>query len=164
MLQRDEEAKEKAPEVLKQNINNNSSKSTNKTPSGSRSFSSSARRNSLELRSAPSSDLPPPDVAQFRGTKGVGLEDPDPGLGHKFPIPDLKPLGQAVNFKKRYDPVVEQVTRSLMKDGKLSRAQKVCKAFHPPWTGLHMLTSLPRTWNPSSTPCARPQLLPTTPT
>jgi small subunit ribosomal protein S7 len=125
ILKRDKDAQEKAPEVLKQDIRNSSSAGTNKTPSGSRSFSTSARRNSLELQPRSGSGGPPPDTAQFQGTRIVGLEYPDAGLGHKFPIPDLKSLGKAINFKKRYDPVVEQVTRSLMRDGKLSRAQKV---------------------------------------
>ncbi|EXJ63892.1 hypothetical protein A1O7_00227 [Cladophialophora yegresii CBS 114405] len=125
ILQRDKDAQEKAPEVLKQDIKTKSSNGTNTPSSGSRSFSTSARRNSLELQPRSGSDGPPPsDTAQFQGTRIVGLEYPDAGLGHKFPIPDLKPLGKGVNFKKRYDPVVEQVTRSLMKDGKLSRAQK----------------------------------------
>ena len=125
ILQRDKDAQKKAPEVLKQDIQNNSSNGTNQTPSGTRSFSTSARRNSLELQPRAGSDGPPPDMAQFQETRIVGLEYPHAGFGHKFPIPDLRPLGKAVNFKKRYDPVVEQVTRSLMKDGKLSRAQKV---------------------------------------
>ncbi len=120
ILQRDEEAQEKAPEVLKQDIKN-----TNQTPSGTRSFSTSARRSSLELQPRAGSDGPPPDMSLFQETRIVGLEYPDAGFGHKFPIPDLRSLGKAINFKKRYDPVVEQVTRSLMKDGKLSRAQKV---------------------------------------
>jgi hypothetical protein len=127
ILKRDKEAQEKAPEVMKQDMQNNAT-STTKSPSNSRSFSTSTRRNSLELRSTPSSEIPPPssaEMVQFQESRIIGLEYPDAGFGHKFPIPDLKSLGKAVNFKKRYDPVVEQVTRSLMKDGKLSRAQKV---------------------------------------
>ena len=128
ILQRDAEAQDKAPEVMKQDMNSKSG-STTKPPSGSRSFSTSARRNATELQATSNPEGPPPDMAQFQGTRIVGLEYPDAGFGHKFPLPDLKPLGKAVNFKKRYDPVVEQVTRSLMRDGKLSRAQKVWDKF-----------------------------------
>lgn len=44
-----------------------------------------------------------------------------PGL--KFGMP--APLPKTENFKNRYDPVVDQFTKLLMQDGKLSRAQKV---------------------------------------
>ncbi|KAJ9607125.1 hypothetical protein H2200_008197 [Cladophialophora chaetospira] len=149
MLQRDQEALENAPEVLKQDITKNPS-NANTTPSGSRSFSTSARRSSLELQPRAGSEGPPPDMAQFQETRIVGLEYPDAGFRHKFPIPDLKPLGKAVNFKKRYDPVVEQVTRSLMKDGKLSRAQKnmdsildALRTSPAPPSNTDLITSLP---------------------
>ena len=45
-------------------------------------------------------------------------------VGHKFGLPEL-PLPKNANFKYRYDPVVAQVTNLLMKDGKLSVAQRV---------------------------------------
>jgi len=45
-------------------------------------------------------------------------------VGHKYGLPDL-PLPKNANFKYRYDPVVAQVTNLLMKDGKLSVAQRV---------------------------------------
>jgi small subunit ribosomal protein S7 len=45
-------------------------------------------------------------------------------LGHKYGLPDL-PLPPNANLKHRYDPVVDQVTKLLMKHGKLSVAQRV---------------------------------------
>lgn len=45
-----------------------------------------------------------------------------PGL--KFDMPEL-PLPRTENFRHRYDPLVEQFTKLLMEDGKLSLAQKV---------------------------------------
>lgn len=45
----------------------------------------------------------------------------DPGL--KFDMPDRLPKTE--HFKNRYDPVVEQFTKLMMEDGKLSKAQKV---------------------------------------
>lgn len=45
----------------------------------------------------------------------------NPGL--KFDMPDRLPKTE--HFKSRYDPVVEQFTKLMMEDGKLSKAQKV---------------------------------------
>ncbi|KAG4258382.1 hypothetical protein FPRO06_08412 [Fusarium proliferatum] len=43
--------------------------------------------------------------------------------GHKFGLPK-RPWPQGFNLKKRYHPVLEQITRLLMRDGKLSVAQR----------------------------------------
>jgi small subunit ribosomal protein S7 len=45
-------------------------------------------------------------------------------VGHKYGLPEL-PLPKNANFKYRYDPIVDQITNLLMKDGKLSVAQRV---------------------------------------
>jgi small subunit ribosomal protein S7 len=111
ILQGDKEAQEKAPKVLKDDIKNKSS-----APSGTRSFSTSARR-PVEAQAQ--------ELAQFKGTEIIGLEYPDAGFGHKFALPDIRSMTKLDNFKKRYDPVVDQVTKSLMRDGKLSKAQSV---------------------------------------
>ncbi|KAJ6788358.1 hypothetical protein PWT90_02894 [Aphanocladium album] len=44
-------------------------------------------------------------------------------LGHKWPLPQ-KPYPDGFNVKKRYHPVVEQITRLMMRDGKLAAAQR----------------------------------------
>jgi small subunit ribosomal protein S7 len=44
--------------------------------------------------------------------------------GHKFGLP-VKPYPEGFHMKKRYHPVLEQITRLMMKDGKLSVAQRV---------------------------------------
>lgn len=44
--------------------------------------------------------------------------------GYKFEAPTL-PFPRSANMKKRYEPVVEQFTKLIMKDGKLSLAQTV---------------------------------------
>lgn len=44
--------------------------------------------------------------------------------GHKFGLPQ-RPWPEGFNMKKRYHPVLEQITRLLMRDGKLSVAQRV---------------------------------------
>jgi len=82
-------------------------------PSGTRSYSTTARR--------------PAEVAtvDFVETQALGLEYPDAGVGHKFPLPDTTKWNKTNNFKRRYDPVLEQLTKMLMRHGKLSRAQSV---------------------------------------
>lgn len=55
----------------------------------------------------------------------LGMDYPDAGPGHKFPLPDVDNLSRLDHLKRRYDPVVEQVTKSIMRHGKLSVAQKV---------------------------------------
>ncbi|KAK0617068.1 ribosomal protein S7 domain-containing protein [Immersiella caudata] len=53
-----------------------------------------------------------------------GLNPFDPEThGHKFGVPTL-PISRDMNQKRRYDTVVEQVTKLLMKDGKLAKAQR----------------------------------------
>ncbi|XWW98710.1 hypothetical protein V2A60_006712 [Cordyceps javanica] len=44
-------------------------------------------------------------------------------LGHKWPLPQ-KPYPDGFNVKKRYHPVVEQITRLMMRDGKLASAHR----------------------------------------
>lgn len=48
-----------------------------------------------------------------------------PKLAHKFPLPP-KALPEDFNHKKRYHPVVDLMVRLIMRDGKLSQAQRVC--------------------------------------
>lgn len=44
--------------------------------------------------------------------------------GHKFGLPDL-PLQRDRNTKHRYDDVINQITKLMMRDGKLAKAQRV---------------------------------------
>lgn len=44
--------------------------------------------------------------------------------GHKYGLPNL-PIPSQMHMKHRYDSVVSQITRLLMQDGKLSKAQRV---------------------------------------
>ena len=58
-----------------------------------------------------------------------GLNPLDPASeGHKYGLPDL-PLPSETTLKNRYDPVVVQVTKLIMRDGKLSKAQRVRTDF-----------------------------------
>ena len=96
-MERDEEGKDKAPEVIKEEINDKSAAGT--------TFD-----NLLAL-------------GQLEGV-AAGLPVSEAGPGHKFGVPEL-PIPKHANLKYRYDPVVTQVTGLLMKDGKLSAAQRV---------------------------------------
>ncbi|RMZ90416.1 hypothetical protein DV736_g2352, partial [Chaetothyriales sp. CBS 134916] len=61
---------------------------------------------------------------RFDGTRAEGLQYPDAGPGHKFPLLDTSALKITDHLRRRYDPVIDQVTKSIMRDGKLSVAQK----------------------------------------
>lgn len=120
ILKRDKDFQDKAPEVLKQEMNTGQK----------RSYSTSARRLSegaLESSSGGSDVMPPSMLqsVQFDGTRANGLQYPDAGLGHKFPLPDMDNWKNTDHLRRRYDPVVDQVTKAIMRDGKLSVAQKV---------------------------------------
>lgn len=54
--------------------------------------------------------------------------------GHNFDLPAL-PLQANMHLKYRYAPIVKQVTNLLMKDGKLSVAQRVRPSVVPPLKG-----------------------------
>lgn len=63
------------------------------------------------------------DAAQgvsARNTLADGMRNP----GHKFPLPQ-QPYPEGFNMKQRYHPVLEQLSRLMMRDGKLSVAQRV---------------------------------------
>lgn len=55
----------------------------------------------------------------------TGLKVVGSGEGHKFPLPEL-PLPWHMQMKNRYHPVLMQISRLLMREGKLSKAQSVC--------------------------------------
>ena len=115
ILERDPEGKDKAPEVMKNSFDAHVKPNTNPAGSSqSRSYSTTSRRNAEIVEVSSSSQMSPPP----------SLEYPNGGLGHKFGLPDM-PLPRTEHFRGRYDPVVEQLTKSLMKHGKLSVAQKV---------------------------------------
>jgi len=92
-----------------------------KKPSSSRSFSTSTRRlQDVQKKGANPDDASAALVADmvanvdFQAAELAGL---------KFSPP--KPLAKTDNFRSRYEPLLEQFTKLLMEDGKLSLAQKV---------------------------------------
>jgi small subunit ribosomal protein S7 len=64
------------------------------------------------------------EKAELENTDSTEVQNP----GHKFGLPK-RPWPQGFNLKKRYHPVLEQITRLLMKDGKLSVAQRVSSVY-----------------------------------
>jgi len=104
ILQRDEEGREKAPEIIKEEMDSNKANAGDST-----TFANLLSLGQLESI-----------AAGGHGTDPVTVDT----VGHKYGLPDL-PLPKNANFKYRYDPVVSQVTNLLMKDGKLSVAQRV---------------------------------------
>ena len=66
---------------------------------------------------------------------------------HKFPLPQ-KPFPADFNHKKRYHPVVDLFVRLIMKDGKLSAAQRVCcrLPFLTPLSYIDLPGSSNSTW------------------
>ncbi|KAL8705835.1 MAG: hypothetical protein Q9201_001058 [Fulgogasparrea decipioides] len=115
VLKRDEASQEKAPEVLKEQVQSTS-------PSGTRSFSTSTRRRQEGMISFEDS----------------GVET----SGHNFELPPL-PLAANMHLKHRYAPIVKQVTNLLMRDGKLSVAQRNMATILN-----HLRTASPPTVNP----------------
>lgn len=99
VLKRDEKSQEKAPKILQSGASSSSSK-------GTRSYSTTARRR------ATTQALVNPESAEVQRP------------GYIFDLPAL-PLPSNSHLKHRYDPIVEQVTNLLMRDGKKGVAQRV---------------------------------------
>ena len=99
-MERDQESKEKAPEVVKKEMQDT------KNAADDMMFESILALGEMEATAADehASDVDVP--------------------GHKFGLPNL-PLPSNLNLKYRYDPAVDQFTKLLMRHGKLSVAQRV---------------------------------------
>ncbi|KAK5944138.1 hypothetical protein PMZ80_003419 [Knufia obscura] len=110
ILQRDNVSPDKVPQVMKDEMQSPGS-------GQKRSYSTSARRLATAEMVQSQSQISENGLIQ-------GMEYPDAGPGHKFPLPDVSDVSRLDHLKRRYDPVVEQVTKSIMRDGKLSIAQK----------------------------------------
>lgn len=117
-MQRDQEAAKHAPKIMQDMMKKN--------PSGGRSFSTSIRR-ALEHERQPQPQ-PQPDEASAALVANMiaeaDLTAAEKVTGLKFALPDEMPKTE--NFRTRYEPLLEQFTKLLMEDGKLTRAQKVC--------------------------------------
>lgn len=93
-----------------------------KKPSGSRSFSTSARSRMPDVENASSDAASAAMLADMiQQVNGQAVER---NSGLKFDVP-ANPA-KTLNFRKRYDSVQDQFTKMMMQDGKLARAQRVC--------------------------------------
>ena len=147
ILSRDKEAQEKAPQVLKEDTSTPKSQYT-KTPGSSRSFSTMSQRRMPELEdsaaagssadafaasglggSSQSSNSPPSesevhpsgiDMSVLQSMRSVAEKD----AGTKFGIPETK-MERTDHFRYRYNPVVDLLTKTMMRSGQLAKAQKV---------------------------------------
>lgn len=131
-----------------------------KGPSGSRSFSTSTRRRQADLhgQNAGFDDQTAAVVANMISHVDQQAAELHPGL--KFEAPETLPKTE--NFRTRYDSLLEQFTKLLMRDGKLSKAQKVCTygfyTLRNSFDSGHA-NSYSRTW-PSFWTISAPPLLP----
>lgn len=105
ILKRDPEFAEQAPEVLKQELKQDAQ--------GAEEAADTSFDNLLAL-----------GQMEAIAHGGFASDVTESMVGHKFPLPEL-PLPPFSNRKERYDTVVDQVTNLIMKDGKLSVAQRV---------------------------------------
>jgi small subunit ribosomal protein S7 len=100
ILEQDEESKKNAPKVIQEEMDN---------------AKNAAETTSFENILA---------LGQMEAISEGGHADDVLATGHKFGLPSL-PLPSNTHLKHRYDPLVEQVTKLLMRHGKLSVAQRV---------------------------------------
>ncbi|KAK5116813.1 hypothetical protein LTR85_009073 [Meristemomyces frigidus] len=157
ILKEDEEARKQAPQVMKDSLKNPQS-AQNAKPS-KRPFSTLARRPAPDMAadSFNASQLEPsmiPTEAQ-RAAYTAEPQVPEPAsqaiqeekTGHNFPLPAL-PLPPNSHKDHRYDPVVQQVTNLLMRDGKKAAAQR----------NMSVILSTLRTNSPPTYSATRPLL------
>ncbi|KZZ92291.1 Ribosomal protein S7 [Ascosphaera apis ARSEF 7405] len=117
-FKRDKNALKYAPKVVQDKLNP-------KPPAGSRSYStavdSAAGGNGI--------DAPLPGATPMEQLIAVMENKPEaPIEGLKFDMPP-KPDYATGHFRKRYDPVLDQFTKMLMRDGKLARAENTMNAI-----------------------------------
>ncbi|KAL3463425.1 ribosomal protein S7 domain-containing protein [Aspergillus heterothallicus] len=142
ILSRDKEAAKHAPKVFQDQIK--------KAQSGSRSFSTSARRGQLEQQKpnagAGSNDVEAAQnafvesmIAEVTQQAQAAQQELAPGL--KWPAPETLPRTE--NYRTRYEPLLEQFTKMIMRDGKLGVAEK-----NMAFVLDHLRTSPPPSINP----------------
>ncbi|PLB41907.1 mitochondrial 37S ribosomal protein uS7m [Aspergillus candidus] len=111
IFKRDTDAQKYAPKVLKDQ---------SKGPSGTRSFSTSTRRTQANLQGNNQMEPAAAMVASMISQVNQQAAELNPGL--KFPAPESLPRTE--NFRTRYDTLLDQFTKQLMRDGKLATAQR----------------------------------------
>ncbi|EAS33961.3 30S ribosomal protein S7 [Coccidioides immitis RS] len=133
ILKRDKDALKNMPKVLRDEI-------AAKNNSGSRSFSTYTRQRQQDMQN---SVVEPSAAAVAEMIAAAGEIATLEKKGYKFDPPSTD-LPRSENLKRRYEPLVDQFTKMLMKDGKLSLAQK-----HMNMILDHLRTSPPPAVNPT---------------
>ena len=142
IMKEDKEARKQAPEVLKQDAKSGSGGAK---PSGTRSFSTNARRR-MEVEPHTTAPMDASLLTSLNTTTQAST--PATAADLKFPAPP-SPLPQ---MSSRHDPIVTQLTNLLMRDGKKAKAE----------TDMSTILSLLRT-SPAPTYSPSRQLLPGAP-
>lgn len=71
--------------------------------------------------------------------------------GHKFQMPTTEKVGgRHRKLQDRYEPILTQLTKLMMWDGKLSRAQRVGAPFTPLFQSLESTSADTHTRRPKS--------------
>ncbi|KAF4635347.1 hypothetical protein G7Y89_g2751 [Cudoniella acicularis] len=122
ILKRDQEGRDKAPEIIKEEIG--------ESKDGTKLADQTTFENLLAL-------------GQMQNIAAGGHGTDPVTVGHRFGLPEL-PLPSNANLHYRYDPVVSQVTNLLMQHGKLSVAQR-----NMAYILNHLRTAPPPTPNPA---------------
>ncbi|KAF5860761.1 low-affinity phosphate transporter [Aspergillus alliaceus] len=113
ILQRDKEAQKHMPKVMQDQI---------KSTTGTRSFSTSTRRSQAGLHGQGKSFDEQTAAVMANMISQVNQQAEELHEGIKFE--PVEALPKTENFRTRYDSLLEQFTKLLMRDGKLSKAQK----------------------------------------
>lgn len=90
----------------------------------SRSYSTSARQQQQQMDQSQNDPSIAAVASMIYNPQQPASAAMQPPEGYKFEPPSMS-LPRTENVKRRYDPLVEQFTKLLMRDGKLSHAQKV---------------------------------------
>ena len=141
ILKEEKETREQAPEVLKQEAKQGSSGAKPSTdPSGTRSFSTMARRR-MEVESHTSTPI---DPAIFNSIQPAATT-----TAATQTTPDLKfaaPPTPIQRMQTRHDPIITQLTNLMMRDGKKAKAESDMQTI------LSLLRTSPSpTYNPKHT-------------
>jgi small subunit ribosomal protein S7 len=124
-LKDDTEALQNAPKIIKEDIQRDANRDKKaSTPESAASETNAPAAETAEVEGVTFENLLALGQLEAVADGKHASEFDVSSVGHKFGLPSL-PLPSDSHLKYRYDPVVSQVTNLLMKDGKLSRAQRV---------------------------------------
>ncbi|KAI5289582.1 hypothetical protein KEM54_003628 [Ascosphaera aggregata] len=126
-FKRDKNAIKYAPKIMQEKLNPKPPGSGSGSGSGSRSYSTSAVEPPTDPAAATWNEATPMEqLIAAMGNGSAPLEEPIKGL--KFSMP-ATPDYATGHLRKRYDPVLDQFTKMLMRHGKLAKAENNMNAI-----------------------------------